>query len=206
MSNRYRKGSEIDQQIVAAADRLFQERGFENTSFQDLADASGVPKGNFYHYYRSKDDVLDAVIARRMSVLDALIAQVEERTRDPLKRILDLASALMNGPSKPLLYGCPYGSLCLELTKGRPDLLDKAAEPLARLRRWLAAQFRAGAIPGNCDQFALELMARIQGVVLICAAFRDEAFAGREIKATHRWLAALRTAPSAAKSDTRRKQ
>src|SRR5690348_14730948 len=203
MPKRYRKGSEIDQQIVAAAERLFPERGSESTSSQDLADASVVPKANFYHYFRSKDDVLEAVIARRMSMLDALIGQVEERSRDPLKRIVDLASALMNGPSKPTLYGCPYGSLCLELTKGRPDLLDKAAEPLARLRRWLVAQFRAGGIPGNCDHLALVLMARIQGVVLICAAFRDEAFAGREIKATQRWLDALRAAPSAAKPDLR---
>lgn len=200
MPTRYRKGSEIDRQIVAAGDRLFQERGFENTSFQDLADASGVPKGNFYHYYRSKDDVLDAVIAYRVGLLDDLIRQVEERAGDPFKRILELAAALLDGPSQPLQYGCPFGSLCLELTKGRPDLLSRAAEPLTRLRWWFAEQFRAGGTSGNVDHLALELLARLQGVVLICAALRDDAFARRELASTRRWIDALRPAPGTAKA------
>lgn len=41
--------------IVAEADRLFYERGYEATSFADVADAVGISRGNFYHHFKSKD-------------------------------------------------------------------------------------------------------------------------------------------------------
>src|SRR5688500_768121 len=53
-------------QIVAAADQLFYRRGFEHTSFSDIADAVRISRGNFYHHFKSKDDILDAVIGARL--------------------------------------------------------------------------------------------------------------------------------------------
>lgn len=50
-------------QIVEAADRLFYERGFEATSFADIAAVVGLSRGNFYYHFRTKDEILEAVIA-----------------------------------------------------------------------------------------------------------------------------------------------
>jgi len=44
------------------ADRLFYEQGFEHTSFANIADAVNISHGNVYHHFKSKDDILDAVI------------------------------------------------------------------------------------------------------------------------------------------------
>ena len=53
--------------IVAAADQLFYRQGFEHTSFSDIADAVQISRGNFYYHFKSKDEILDAVIDVRIS-------------------------------------------------------------------------------------------------------------------------------------------
>jgi AcrR family transcriptional regulator len=201
----HRKGERISSQIVSAAARLFQERGFENTSFQDLAEEAGVPKGNFYYYFRSKDEVLDAVVQSRLNALDEHIKKSEESSLDPLGRIQHILLLLTKGSSDPIIYGCPHGSLCMELAKGNAALLSKGAKTLARLRSWFALQFRIAKIHGNHDHLALELLSRAQGVMLVGATFRDRAFVRREIKQLQNWVESLRGTPTiAARSRSRR--
>jgi AcrR family transcriptional regulator len=49
-------------EIVKTARALFQSRGYENTAIQDVMDALGVAKGTIYYYFKSKDELLEAVI------------------------------------------------------------------------------------------------------------------------------------------------
>ena len=65
-----KKGIERRDQIIEAAERLFYEKGYEQTSVQDVLDALSLSKGGFYHYFRSKIELLEAV-CRRQSVRDA---------------------------------------------------------------------------------------------------------------------------------------
>jgi AcrR family transcriptional regulator len=54
----------VRQRLLSAATRLFAERGFERTSVQEIVDAAGVTKGAMYHYFTSKDDLLQEIYAR----------------------------------------------------------------------------------------------------------------------------------------------
>ena len=65
-----RKGIERRDQIIEAAEMLFYEKGYEQTSVQDVLDALSLSKGGFYHYFQSKLELLEAV-CRRQSVRDA---------------------------------------------------------------------------------------------------------------------------------------
>lgn len=79
----------VPQRLLAAATRLFAERGYERTSVQEIVEAAGVTKGALYHYFGSKDDLLHEVYARVLRLqqerLDAIAgaeAPVERRLRD----------------------------------------------------------------------------------------------------------------------------
>ena len=69
-------GTPVPQRLLAAATRLFAERGYDRTSVQEIVEAAGVTKGALYHYFGSKDDLLHEVYARVLRVqqerLDAL--------------------------------------------------------------------------------------------------------------------------------------
>ncbi|MDK1475706.1 TetR/AcrR family transcriptional regulator [Streptomyces sp. 549] len=79
----------VPQRLLAAATRLFADRGFDRTSVQDIVEAAGVTKGALYHYFGSKDDLLHEIYSRLLRLqqerLDASAdadAPVEERLRD----------------------------------------------------------------------------------------------------------------------------
>jgi len=63
------------QEFVETAFRLFEKKGYENTSVDDIVDRMGVAKGLFYYYFKTKDDVLDMIIDR---ILDESVAAMEQ--------------------------------------------------------------------------------------------------------------------------------
>ncbi|MEV0504412.1 helix-turn-helix domain-containing protein, partial [Streptomyces spectabilis] len=61
-------GTPVPQRLLAAATRLFADRGYDRTSVQEIVEAAGVTKGALYHYFGSKDDLLHEVYARMLRV------------------------------------------------------------------------------------------------------------------------------------------
>lgn len=110
--------------IVEAADDLFYRQGFEHTSFADIADVVQISRGNFYHHFKSKDEILDAVIGKRLADRQSMLAKWETEGETPQDRIRSFIDILLvNGP-KIRLYGCPIGTLTSELAKLNHAALD----------------------------------------------------------------------------------
>lgn len=192
------------QSIVETADRLFYERGFEATSFADIAAALGLSRGNFYYHFKTKDDILDAVITRRIAGTRAMLDAWARDGDDPRARILGFVRLLIANRVPIMAHGCPAGTLCAELAKLDHDAHHRAADILGLFRDWLAEQFRVLGAADAADDLALELLGWAQGVAVLAAAFRDEAIIQREVAARERWLAALPYPPSAASPEEHR--
>lgn len=79
----------VPQRLMAAATRLFSERGYDRTSVQEIVEAAGVTKGALYHYFGSKDDLLHEIYGRLLRLqqerLDAY-ADAAESVEDRLRR------------------------------------------------------------------------------------------------------------------------
>lgn len=86
--------------IVETADRLFYERGFDHTSFADIAGPVGISRGNFYYHFKSKDEILDAVIERRLANTAAMLATWTEGDDDPSARIRSFIDMLIANRAK----------------------------------------------------------------------------------------------------------
>lgn len=177
--------------IVAAADQLFYEGGFENTSFAQIADAVGISRGNFYYHFKSKDDILEAVIALRNERTRAMLEQWEADGDTPEARIGCFIQILIANRAKIMRHGCPVGTLSGELAK-----LDHALQPQANalftlFRGWLSRQFAALGRKNDADRLAMHLLARSQGVATLANAFHDQAFIKSEVEQMNQWLAAV---------------
>ena len=70
------KGESNRQRIIDAADALFYQRGYNQTSFQDISDETGIPRGNFYYYFKTKDEILSAVVATRAADIGGLLMRL----------------------------------------------------------------------------------------------------------------------------------
>ncbi|NBB51918.1 TetR family transcriptional regulator [Rhizobium sp. CRIBSB] len=179
---------ETRERIVATADMLFYRCGFEHTSFADIAVAVGISRGNFYHHFKSKDEILAAVIAKRLADRVRMMACWEADVSDPVGRIEAFIDILRMNGDKIRRHGCPIGTLTSELAK-----LDHAARPEAvRLftvfREWLAKQFAALGRAEDADQLALQLLSCSQGAATLYNAFQDPEFIEREVVAMTSWL------------------
>lgn len=180
-------------QIVEAADALFYRQGFEHTSFSDIAAAVQISRGNFYYYFKTKDAILDAVIAARLKNTEAMLAQWEAEAATPAARLRCFIDILIANKAKIKRYGCPVGTLSGELAKLNHQAQGAANGLFALFRRWLKRQFAAAGRRKDADALALHLLARSQGVATLANAFRDEAFIRREVQELYDWLDAQLT-------------
>ena len=78
MTERAVAGEEKRRQLLDAAVRVFARKGFHASRVGDIAEEAGVAHGLLYHYFKSKDEVLEAVFHDNWSLLLARIASVEE--------------------------------------------------------------------------------------------------------------------------------
>ncbi|MEH3048118.1 TetR/AcrR family transcriptional regulator [Sphingomonas adhaesiva] len=176
--------------IVDVADRLFYARGYAATSFADIAGEAGLSRGNFYYHFRTKDEILDAVIEHRRAQTSAMLDGWESEAQTPVDRIRRFIHLLVANGAAIMAHGCPVGTLCNELAKRDHAARDDAAGLFALFRDWLARQFAALGHAAEADALALHLLMRSQGVATLATALRDAAFVRREVADMEAWLLA----------------
>lgn len=81
------------EKIIITAARLFMEKGYEQTSIQDILDATELSKGGLYHHFRSKDEILEAVMQKRVQYVGSIFHDIirdtkADNAREKLKSIL----------------------------------------------------------------------------------------------------------------------
>ena len=114
--------------LVDAASQLFYQQGVEKTALADIALAAGVPQGNVYYYFKTKDELVEAVIEVVAQDLQKQFALLSKH-RSPKGRLKALVRSLTDQRELVARYGCQMGSLCSELDK-RANGLDLAAARL----------------------------------------------------------------------------
>ena len=181
------KGEALRQKIVAAADQLFYQQGYENTSFSDIAAAVDISRGNFYYHFKTKDEILSAVIDLRVTDYQKMLEAWEKEYSDPKQRILLYLNVLTSNQDSIKRHGCPAGSLCTELAKVRHTMLQDANQIMSLSRDWLIRQFEQLG-HNKASQLALHLLARLQGISTITNVFEDKDFLCNEIKNLTQWL------------------
>jgi TetR/AcrR family transcriptional repressor of nem operon len=174
--------------IVRAADQLFYQQGYDQTSFAQIAQLVGISRGNFYYHFKTKNDILDAVISQRLSGTRLMCQQWELAAETPIGRIRNFIGILMLNRSKIVRYGCPVGTLCSELSRLDHPAQDDANQLFTLFRTWLGSQFSALGFTDDADGMAMHLLALSQGVATLASAFHDEQFIRREVERLNEWL------------------
>ncbi len=192
MSAALSKGERTRADIVECARRLFYEHGYDGTSFSAIVEASGLVRGNIYHYFKSKDDILKAVVAQHLDEFSALLARWERESTDPKQRLLAFIDMVTGRRNDLVKYGCPIGTLNSELAKDRRDLQQGARALFDLFRTWLAARFtEMGQPPAAADALALHLLGRAQGIALIAHVYRDAKLLQQETAVLQDWVKQL---------------
>ena len=182
------KGERRKAEITAAAERLFYRQGIADTSFSDLAEASGVPRGNFYFHYKDKQSIVDAVVEVRRRELQRLVDALDERHADPRQRLMGFVENLVDRAEQVSKFGCPVGSMVDEIAKGMLEQVA-AASLFDLLKGWMKLQFRAlGFSPQRAESTAVELLCRTQGINVLATAYAEPALVRQQCRRIKDWL------------------
>ena len=172
-----RRGRETKARIVVTAAALMHQRGIAATSVDDVLAAAGVGKSQFYHYFSSKADLIEAVLRHQLGRVLREQGRFDVATWDGIRGWL--ASMLAQHAAGGFAGGCPLGSLVAEVADRDDRLRTVAAEAFARWEGELAAGLRAlrdaGGLRADADPAVLaeEALASIQGGYLLATAKRD---------------------------------
>ncbi len=180
---------------MAAARELIYRRGIAGTSLADIAKAGDVPVGNVYYYFKTKDDIVHAVVQLYEDQLRDTLAELERRHRTPKARLKALVGVFAEWAAAAVAehgaqYGCPHGTLSSELAK-QADGPDPLAGALIRLPLdWAEQQFRA---LGRRDahELAVELIAGYQGSAVLTSTLGRPEVMTRQVRRLQRWVDGL---------------
>ncbi len=183
--------------IIEAAMELFWEKGYGSTSIADILSRSQVNSGSLYHFFPGKQDLLIAVLENYRDGIEPMLLQPAwNGIDDPIDRVFALLALYRRLiVETDCTYGCPIGSLALELHDADPAVRELLAE---NFRRWTAAVevcFRAAAerFPPGTDFRSLAEMALnvMEGGVMQARTYRDVSYFDRAVAQLRKMLDAM---------------
>ncbi len=173
--------------IVFAAMELFWEKGYASTSIADVLKRSDANSGSLYHFFPGKQDLLLAVLQAYRSGIDEMLLQPAwGHVSDPVERIFALLARYRQlVVQTQCFYGCPIGSLALELHEPDPVVRELLA---ANFLAWTEAVQRCvieagAALPANLNsrELAEFVLTTMEGGVMQARTFRDVGYFDRAV-------------------------
>jgi TetR/AcrR family transcriptional repressor of nem operon len=202
---RARDGRATRDVVVATARRLMHLHGYRATSLDDVLRESGVGKGNFYYYFRSKEELGHAI-------LDDLIGEFLEKTLDPcfadagghpvaqircfLERLVEIQRRAN------CVGGCPLGNLAAELSDMHEGFRSRLREVFTawegRLVTALARAQALGEVDATCNPASVGcfLVAALEGAILMAKLSKDIGVMERCVSELGRHLTLYETRPA----------
>jgi TetR/AcrR family transcriptional repressor of nem operon len=182
------------ERLVASASELLHRNGVGATTIADIAQAAAVPAGNVYYYFKTKDDLVRAVIDAQTGQVEAMLASFDALPQ-PAERLKALVRRWEQMREVVARYGCPFGTLASELDR-RDDGLDLAAAgPIRRILEWAEMQIRHLGL-SDSRELATALFAGVQGGALLASALRDPDVMSGQVRHLERWIDTLAARPA----------
>jgi TetR/AcrR family transcriptional repressor of nem operon len=175
------------EKIILAALELFWLKGYNSTSVADLLSRTELNSGSLYHVFPSKQDVLIGVLETlRDNIGPMLLEPAWGGVDDPIDKIFALLGHYRTGIlESDCTYGCPIGSLALELHEPDPKVRELLA---ANFEAWTSAVEKclreAGSrLPAKLDRRALSqfVLTAMEGGVMQARTYRDVGYFDRAV-------------------------
>ena len=163
------------ERMIRAAVELFAERGYAATSFHDIIERSGAPRGSIYHHFPGGKAELAGEALRRAAERTARHLTTASTQGSPITAVRVFVTALSEAlRASDFHAGCAIAGVVLDTTPADEALLRQSAAAFARWRQALTHGFRrAGATPTEARRLAVFVVAAVEGALLLARAERN---------------------------------
>ena len=178
------------ERLTHAAMMAVYRRGFGETALADIAREARIPLGNVYYYFKTKDEIGEAIVERRRGRIRKLLEGLDGLAT-PRERLRGFVRIKIDERRELARSGCPVGTLNTELHTGRGPLAKKAAALFTEVLEWLEGEFRAIGKGAESRGLAVHLLSATQGVSLLAYTFHDPTLIDAEAARLEKWIDAL---------------
>jgi TetR/AcrR family transcriptional regulator, transcriptional repressor for nem operon len=138
------------ERLLEAGLGMLLERGYHDLGIQQVLDMTSVPKGSFYHYFKSKEDfALQIVDLYMVNVHRGLDETLSDPATLPLQRIRNFFEATLDGYRQQGYLGCLLGGLGQELSGVSQTFRDKIEACIADIARRLSGCLEEARLAGQ---------------------------------------------------------
>lgn len=129
-----KKGEESRQHLIECAAELFWKNGYSATGISEILKQTGLPKGSFYFYFKSKDDLASAVTEYYQKILLEQFQSNSQRNdwESFIEEIFDYLSVRTSGQT---FAGCPYAVMGMETALSKPAVASVFMEGLKKFEQ-----------------------------------------------------------------------
>lgn len=174
--------SSTKEHIIEAASQLMHLRGFNHTSIDDVLKESGVGKGNFYYYFKSKEELGFAILESNLKRFSELVLAKAfgNRHKDALEQVdefLDIIVELHR--QRNCAGGCPLGNMAMEMSDIHEGFRKKFQWAFESWRVQLAAVLQNAKAVGRLNDrvdptvLAQFIVAALEGGILLTKVKKD---------------------------------
>jgi TetR/AcrR family transcriptional regulator, transcriptional repressor for nem operon len=185
-------GSNADSRsrLLQAAEKVTYRHGFGNAAIADIAREARVPLGNVYYYFKTKNEIGNAIIEVRVSRFRKLLHELD-KTESPKERLCGFVQIKIKNREELARSGCPVGTLCSELRKDNSAVAKKSTVLFATALAWMEAQFKALGKGSDARGLAVHLLSATQGISVLAHTFHDPEMITIEAERLKEWIRAL---------------
>ena len=176
--------------LIETGMKLAYQRGFREASLADIAEAAHVPVGNVYYYFKTKEELGEAVVERRLAEFRAFREELD-RLSSPKERLFAFVESIHRNRERLARGGCPLGGLCTELQKEGGALAKKSAALYTEPMAWLEKQFRGAGHEKDSRELAVHLFSAFQGMAAVALGTNDREVVVMEARRLKDWIGTL---------------
>jgi TetR/AcrR family transcriptional repressor of nem operon len=189
-------------QIVTAATRLIHVRGFHSTSVEDILRESGVGKGNFYYYFKSKEELGFAALDRAITrIREDLIAHSFAQPIEPWQQVETFLDLLVSHARRSgCAGGCPLGNLAIEMSDVHEEFRVRVHRAFDQVQGYIEEALRKARAQGtlrpeaDIPRLARFVLATFEGAIMLGRLYKDPAVMAEIIEELKQSLAWYRIA------------
>jgi TetR/AcrR family transcriptional repressor of lmrAB and yxaGH operons len=170
------KGADSKGKTVAAAAKLFRQRGYHGTALHDILAAGGSPRGSLYfHFPKGKEEIGQAALAQAGEDVRQGIARAAAASENAETFLLRMVRSMASDLEKSdFQEGCPIATTALE-TSAQSDVLGTVTR--SAFQKWeleiKRALFRFGISAGDADLTATMVLSQLEGALLLARTYRS---------------------------------
>ena len=162
-----KKGEESRQRLIECAAELFWKNGYSATGISEILKQTGLPKGSFYFYFKSKDDLAAAVTEYYQKILLEQF-QSSSQGNDWESFIEEIFDYLFGRATEQTFAGCPYAVMGMETALSKPAVASVFMEGLKKFEQiFQEVLLYSGLSPDHAKILSQRMLSIYQGYLLL---------------------------------------